>query len=336
MCASALRRTNAWVKLYEAAFYDSLGGAQCSTYPPRRAARWPAQDGILTSAYTPSTGETGTITLKNPDNRLADTLVILQKEDNLSDAVVEAVTANVQTLGRLDRAYNRFDLSGLGTVYEARISWENGSYPSIYETAFLSSQAPLAAPVISGVENGASTRGSGVRLLANQVVTWTVNGVALDRKGANLLLSTEGGYIVTATAANGAVSEPVGFVIDRTGPALSSEQAAARHDQSKRGGAGKRARPGLNLTAWRSTGCSSITVTEPRHVVRHTTNRQPFRSVCVHCGKERAILSTNFYILNGVTRYNVAVTADSAWTLCKRRTGGGKRIPLQVPGAGRL
>lgn len=306
---------NAWVKLYEAAFYDSLGGAQ-SLYLSSTAGGSVAgaQDGSLTSAYAPSTGKTGSLTLKNPDNRLADTLVILQNKKNLSGAVVEAVTgAGVQTLGILDRAYNRFDLSGLGEVYEARISWENGNYPSIYKTAFLSSQAPLAAPVVSGVENGASTRGSGVRLLADQVVTWTVNGVALDRKGANLLLSTEGGYIVTATAANGAVSEPVGFVIDRTRPALSSEQAAANGmtNQNAMVQASEPAQfelDGVALDGLRS----SITVTEPgRHVVRaydKAGNRSDAFVFTVE--KSAPILSTNFYILNGVTRYNVAVTAD--------------------------
>ncbi len=306
---------DAWVKLFEAAFYDSLGGAQ-SLYLESTAggAVAGAQDGSLTSAYTPSIGETGRITLKNPDNRAADTLVILQNENSLSGAAVEAVTADgVQTLGTLDRAYNRFDLSGLGEVYEACISWENGNAPSIYEAAFLSSRTPLAAPVISGVENGASTRGSGVRLLADQTVTWTVNGVALDRKGSNLLLSTEGGYIVTATAANGAVSEPVGFVIDRTGPVLSSEQTAA-NGMTNQNAVVRASEPALfELDGVALDGLrSSITVTEPgRHVVRaydKAGNRSDAFVFTVE--KSAPILSTNFYILNGVTRYNVAVTAD--------------------------
>ncbi|MFQ8601097.1 MAG: discoidin domain-containing protein [Oscillospiraceae bacterium] len=172
---------------------------------------------------------------------------------------------------------------------------------------------PIPGPAIWGAPENGVTRASGVRLMADKTVTWTVNGVQLERKGANLLLSTEGSYEVYATGDDGGVSETLRFAIDRTGPALSSEQVetngSTNQDVVLR--ADEDVRFELDGTAIEGYS-RELTVTEPgRHVVR-AYDRAGNRSSAfvVTIVKTPPILSTNFYILNGVTRYNVAVTAD--------------------------
>ncbi len=172
---------------------------------------------------------------------------------------------------------------------------------------------PIPGPEIWGAPENGVTRGSGVRLMADKTVTWTVNGVALDRKGANLLLSTEGTYEVFATGDDGGVSETLRFAIDRTGPVLGSEQVetngSTNQDVVVR--ADEDARFELDGVTIEDFS-RELTVTEPgRHVVR-AYDKAGNRSAAFVFTIEKSvpILSTNFYILNGVTRYNVAVTAD--------------------------
>ena len=137
--------------------------------------------------------------------------------------------------------------------------------------------------------------------------------MALDRQGNNLLLSTEGSYTVYARSDDGGVSETLRFAIDRTGPVLGSEQVetngSTNQDVVVR--ADEDARFELDGVTIEDFS-RELTVTEPgRHVVR-AYDKAGNRSAAFVFTIEKSvpILSTNFYILNGVTRYNVAVTAD--------------------------
>ncbi|MFQ8601099.1 MAG: hypothetical protein ACLSAP_11320, partial [Oscillospiraceae bacterium] len=168
------------------------------------------------------------------------------------------------------------------------------------------------APVISGIEDGGFWRG-GVRLTADKVVTWTVNGVELPRKGANLALGEDGFYSVFATDGEGRVSNTLTFTIDRDRPVLSSEQVGANgmtnQDVTVRADEDVR----FELDGVAIEGYSrELTVTgSGRHVVKAYDRAGNYSGVFVFTiDQDAPVLSTNFFILNGVTRYNVAVTAD--------------------------
>ncbi len=304
-----------WIKLYEVSFNGVMGASgSLAVQSTSGGAVFAACDDNLRTSYAPEDAS-GVLTYTNSDYRGATELIVLQNGDKISNAAVEIVSElGVKSAGKLDKACNRINISHFGYVYEIRIRWENGAAPEIFEIATASREVPPPAetPVLSGIENGASTRGS-VRILANKKVTWVVNDVALDRQGNNLLLSTEGSYTVYARSDDGGVSETLRFAIDRTGPVLGSEQVetngSTNQDVVVR--ADEDARFELDGVTIEDFS-RELTVTEPgRHVVR-AYDKAGNRSAAFVFTIEKSvpILSTNFYILNGVTRYNVAVTAD--------------------------
>ncbi len=176
----------------------------------------------------------------------------------------------------------------------------------------LESKPVEGAPVISGIEDGGFWR-AGVRLTADKTVTWTVNGVELPRKGANVALGDAGFYTVFATDAEGRVSNTLTFTIDKERPVLSSEQVVANGmaNQDVVVKADEDVRFELDGVAIEGYS-QELTVTgSGRHVVKAYDRAGNYSGVFVFTIEQNPpILSTNFFILNGVTRYNVAVTAD--------------------------
>ncbi len=177
----------------------------------------------------------------------------------------------------------------------------------------LESKPVEGAPVISSsIEDGGFWRAS-VRLTADKTVTWTVNGVELPRKGANLVLGDAGFYTVSATDAEGRVSNTLTFTIDKERPVLSSEQVEANgmSNQDVVVKADEDVRFELDGVAIEGYS-KELTVTgSGRHVVKAYDRAGNYSGVFVFTIEQNPpVLSTNFFILNGVTRYNVAVTAD--------------------------
>lgn len=167
-------------------------------------------------------------------------------------------------------------------------------------------------PVITGAPVSGAHRAS-VKLTADKDVSWSVNGVDTGRVGKAISFTQDGDYTVVATDKYGIASDPVVFSIDRVKPVLASEQAANQGYTNQ----------DVTLTATEDVQfvvddaavdgyTDSITVTEPgRHVVKAYDKAGNYSGAYVFTiDKKAPVLSTNFFILGGVTRYNVAVTSD--------------------------
>ena len=167
-------------------------------------------------------------------------------------------------------------------------------------------------PVITGAPASGAHRAS-VKLTADKDVSWSVNGVDTGRVGKAISFTQDGDYTVVATDKYGIGSDPIVFSIDRVKPVLASEQAANQGYANQ----------DVTLTATEEVQfvvdevtvdgyTDSITVTEPgRHVVKAYDKAGNYSGAYVFTiDKKAPVLSTNFFILGGVTRYNVAVTSD--------------------------
>lgn len=167
-------------------------------------------------------------------------------------------------------------------------------------------------PVVTGAPASGAHRVS-VKLTADKDVSWNVNGVDTGRVGKAISFTQDGDYTVVATDTYGIASDPIIFSIDRVKPVLTSEQVANQGITNQ----------DVTLTATESVQFTvdgvavdgyvdTITVTEPgRHVVKAYDKAGNYSGAYVFTiDKKAPVLSTNFFILNGVTRYNVAVTSD--------------------------
>lgn len=167
-------------------------------------------------------------------------------------------------------------------------------------------------PVVTGAPASGAHRAS-VKLTADKDVSWNVNGVDTGRVGKAISFTQDGDYTVVATDTYGIASDPIVFSIDRVKPVLTSEQVANQGITNQ----------DVTLTATEGVQFTvdgvavdgyvdTITVTEPgRHVVKAYDKAGNYSGAYVFTiDKKAPVLSTNFFILNGVTRYNVAVTSD--------------------------